>query len=354
MSQTVRETAITLHGHELHSVFDLLGAKENSITFSLGWALSRSPALLNAISKQIGAGEDVFDQVRLQDFGEDGGYTDIELLGPGHHAIIEAKRGWWLPSTLQWNRYTPRFENEKRTWRAFIAMSDCTEEYASTRLPKYHDNITIRYFGWRDIEAMARRLGATHAEKRLLAELSIYLRGVATMQNLKSNMVYVVSLGSGVPEGGSLSWIEIVKDKGRYFHPVGNRWPKEPPNYVAFRYGGRLRSIHHIDSYVVSTNSGDMPGLPPWDWSGDRKNVGTGPHFLYTLGPAIEPPHTITNGNRIRQSARVWVMLDLLLTCDTITQAYLDTKARLGENHDDSENGNLASAGEEAALGGSR
>ena len=109
-------------------MFDLLGTSENSITYSIGWTLSRAPALLKAISQKIGASDGAFNQVRLQEFGADRGYTDIELLGPDHHTIIEAKRGWWLPTMHQWERYAPRFETEKRAWRAFIAMSDCTAE----------------------------------------------------------------------------------------------------------------------------------------------------------------------------------------------------------------------------------
>jgi len=35
-----------LHQRQVQSVFNLLGEKENDITFSLGWALSRSPRFL--------------------------------------------------------------------------------------------------------------------------------------------------------------------------------------------------------------------------------------------------------------------------------------------------------------------
>lgn len=122
------------------------------------------------------------------------------------------------------------------------------------------------------------------------------------MQDVKSNIVYVVSLGDNAPDGGSLSWIEIVRDRRRYFHHVGGTWPKEPPNYLAFRYAGRLQSIHHVESYVISTDAGDLPGLPPsWDWSVPRVGRGTGPHFLYTLGPAIFPPQIVRSGPRVKR-----------------------------------------------------
>lgn len=38
MSPTTSNTAISIYGNEIHSVFELLGKKENDITYSLGWA----------------------------------------------------------------------------------------------------------------------------------------------------------------------------------------------------------------------------------------------------------------------------------------------------------------------------
>lgn len=141
------------------------------------------------------------------------------------------------------------------------------------------------------------------------------------MQNKDSNWVFVVSLGSGRPADGKISYIEVVEDKSRYFHPVGNRWPKEPPNYIAFRYGGRLRSIHHIETYKVITDvHGEIPELPHTNWE---------PHFLYNLGPGFCPQNEVRTG-KIYQSARVWCMLDTLFTSRTISEARDISKQREG------------------------
>lgn len=143
------------------------------------------------------------------------------------------------------------------------------------------------------------------------------------MQDPYSNLVFVVSLGSDTPEGSSVSWIDIVAERQQYFHPVGNRWPKEPPNYIAFRYWGRLQSIHHIERFVVTTNIGEeVVGYPK------REAI---PHFVYSLGPPIRPNHVVKSGPRVQRSARVRVMLDLLLTCETITEALDKTKERLNQ-----------------------
>jgi hypothetical protein len=51
-------------------------------------------------------------------------------------------------------------------------------------------------------------------------------------------------------------------------------------------------------------------------------------HFLYRLGPPLVPPKEVRTGNLFR-AARVEAGLDLLLTCDTISDARDQTQARL-------------------------
>jgi hypothetical protein len=310
-----------LHGRKLESVFELLGSKENSITYSVGWALANSSELLRAALAQLGLNGAEIEDVRLQEYGKDGGFTDIELLGPTSHVIMEAKRGWWLPNDLQWGRYAPRFEREKRRNQRFVAMSDCSAGYASLHLPKHFGGVPLAYLGWRDLARLSENVKGSNAEKRLSKELATYLRTVATMQNQNLNWVYVVSLGTWTPEGATITWIDIVEKNRVYFHPVGNRWPKEPPNYIAFRYHGQLQSIHHIEDYVVTFNLHEqVPEMPD--------NVEDEPRFMYRLGPPIRPLKVVKNGPRVHRSARVWTMIDLLLTSDTISEAMDISDAR--------------------------
>ena len=141
------------------------------------------------------------------------------------------------------------------------------------------------------------------------------------MQDQQSNMVYVVSLGSGVPEGCSISWIDIIDKKGRYFHPVGKGWPSNPPNYLGFRYRGKLQRIHHVESWKITD-----------DLHSEIKEIGKGlwgySHYCYSLGPAIIPNKDVKNG-KVYPSGRVWAMLDLLMTCDTVSEARDMTNERL-------------------------
>jgi hypothetical protein len=141
-----------------------------------------------------------------------------------------------------------------------------------------------------------------------------------SVQSSGATSVFVVSLGNDVPDGWHISWIDIVKKRSLYFHPVGiNGWPKVPPTYIAFRYYGELQSIHHIEDYEVLTNlQKSIPELPLEEWE---------PHFLYKLGPAFRPDHPVPTGT-IWANGRKWCMLDTLFTAKTIWEAAKITQQR--------------------------
>ena len=87
---------LLLHNRRVESVFSLLGQSENDITFSMGWALSRSPLLLRSFLQKALRTRRRFDLnrlvVALQEFQKGSGITDIEIRDAGLHVIIEAKR----------------------------------------------------------------------------------------------------------------------------------------------------------------------------------------------------------------------------------------------------------------------
>ena len=202
-------------------------------------------------------------------------------------------------------------------------MSECSQEYAVLILPPEINEVQIKHISWKEIYHITKKsiVDSTHKQKWLLIEFEHFMEVLTTMQKQESNWVYVVSLSDDMPEGWGISWIDIVKSRGLYFHPIGNSWPSEPPNYIAFRYGGRLQSIHHIESYDVFTDPhSKITEIPSLSWN---------PHFLYTLGKAIEPIKEVrTDGKRIPRAMRVWAMLDTLLTSDTIAEARDISKAR--------------------------
>jgi hypothetical protein len=47
---------LRLHGRPVETVFDLLGDKEDDITYSLGWALAHSDGLCRALLREVFSG----------------------------------------------------------------------------------------------------------------------------------------------------------------------------------------------------------------------------------------------------------------------------------------------------------
>ena len=319
------------YGREIHSIFQLLGDKENDITLSMSWALAKCPEFLKAVVSSVSGFTPAVEDTTIMNQRYDAatGITDIEVTDhKNFHIIFEAKRGWLLPGAEQLTKYSIREDFAKATYdhKYIVSLSECTQAYAKTHLPFQEVNgIPVSHLSYQEVYQMAQASHApsNHEQKHLLREFCEYLRGLMTMQKLDSNMVYVVALGTQCPDRCSISWIDIVKNHNKYFCPVGgNGWPKEPPNYIAFRYYGQLQSIHHIEGYTVTRNMHDeIPEMPDEVWDTDC--------YVYKLGPAIIPGKTVKTG-KIFRNGRVWAMLDTLLTCDTISEARDMTQARLG------------------------
>jgi hypothetical protein len=323
-------TNLYLHGNEVNSVFQLLGENENDISCSVAWALANCPSFLdNFLKSQIRRNCQSNDVViRLQHSQKAGGITDIEIESPGSfYLIIEAKKGWQLPEKVQLQKYADRrlFKDSRAPLKLILALSECGPEYADANLEVSEvSGIPVKPVSWRDIAELADRARSrgSNSEKHVLAELLTYLKGLMSMQNLDSNWVYVVALAQGIPDGWDISWIDIVAKRKRYFHPVGGGrggWPGEPPNYIAFRYNGKLQSIHHVEGYEVFTNPHEkFSEIPDKKWD---------PHFVYKLGPAFAPNKEVKTGN-IYPNGRVWCMLDTLFTENTISDARNLSKKR--------------------------
>lgn len=314
---------LKLHGRAIDNFFELMGTKENDITLSLSWVLSRCPAFLNRVIQSICRVKEIdFKDVEIicQEFEKNKGFTDIEIKDDKNfHIIIEAKRGWNLPGDGQLNKYSKRksFVSSNIKNKYIVSLSESSQEYAASRIPEETKNGTpVVHRSYREIYeyALEAKSDSNNAQKRMLDDFCQYMKGLMSMQNTNSNWVYVVSLSWGCPDGCDISFVDIVKKYRKYFHPLGiSGWPKEPPNYIAFRYSGKLQSIHHIEKYIVTSNLHDeVKAMPDYEEDCD--------FFVYRLGPAIIPQQEVKTGN-IYRNGRVWAMLDTLLTCDTISEA---------------------------------
>jgi hypothetical protein len=316
----------------VESPFDLLGSDENAITGAIAWTLRQSPALLKALVGGLAGYTGGVDEARLyfQRSEREKGRTDLEIVVPDEvHLILEAKKGWELPTSRQLELYTQRksFAESRAKVRMIVTLSQADQRYAGLFLPPMVSRLPVRHLSRQDfVGTLARATAATSGlhEKQSLRTLAEYLNKTMNKPNLQSNQVYVVSLNRKLPTPSwtGTTFIDVVERYQRYFHPVGARWPVNPPNYIAFRYGGVLKAIHHIDEAVVTKDLADVaPGkLPPCPVAH--------PHFLYSLGPAIHPNCRVPAGGKVLRSNRVWAALDLLLTASSITEAMLESKKR--------------------------
>lgn len=260
----------------VQTVFGLLGTNEDDMTYALGFVMSRSPRFACAIASELGSSlETQCDGVvRLQQINELG-RTDVELHVHGRFAaVFEAKRGPHLPSLEQLQSYVPTLRKYVATDKYLVAVTNAPHEYARRALPDELDGVPVRHLTWRRIRELAtatyREEG--HKNKAVLRDFTDYLRELLGMEMNRSNMVYVVSLNSGVCWG--LGNRAVVNERRRYFYPVGGSggWPSPPPNYIAFRYEGRLQSIHHVDSWTIISN--------PRDGFAEAENTAVPEHYL--------------------------------------------------------------------------
>ncbi|WP_157038963.1 hypothetical protein [Caulobacter segnis] len=318
---------IQRHGRELGNIFELLGSDENAMTSAFGWCLARAPAFLDAVARRLGGGVPGPTATILLQEREPGlGITDVEIRAPGRVAwIFEAKAGFNLPSEAQLMLYAARLaakDPQAERKLVVLARADRRELILRARAPRSVAGVPVQVFSWGEVIACAREaLSKEGAEgRRLLRDLIEYLGKILGMQIASSNEVYVVALNRETFGGGQTTFLDVVEKYGRYFHPVGDGWPLNPPNYLGFRYDGRLQSVHHVDGYeVITTFTDHFPGIT----EGEIR-----PHFLYTLGPPIRPSSDVRAGPSVLRAARVRAHIDLLLTCATITDAVKLSKER--------------------------
>jgi hypothetical protein len=324
---------LVLHARPVPTVFDLLGHAENAMTAALGWGLARNSSLLARFVDRLAPGQGVLDSlvVELQEHDQiDRGFTDVDLRCPEFHAIIEAKRGWNLPSDDQLQRYVDRFRVEGASTQRFVVLTqNGAEQIVRHRLRAWSppEPVELAVLGWSDVVLLAELAGrdGPAVERGLAVELAGYLRGVADMRDTDSNKVWVVALTRHPWQGwpADLSSVDEVERHRLYHYPSSASYPKIVPNYIGFRYDGHLQSIHHVDNYdIVHSPSPQVPGAPAIEWDE--------PVFLLQLGPPIRPDHRVRTG-KLYGPAHHWADLDLLLTASTVREAVDGSNERLGE-----------------------
>lgn len=321
---------LELHEKRVQSIFDLLGTKENGLTYALGWTFSDNKELLKAFVKRISNEKYKFDEdsseVRLQKHGgKKRGFTDIELVIDNQlFIIIEAKKGWNLPGKPQLEKYASRFAKMgSYSSRKLVVISEYNEAIAERELEKLRMKATPTYMSWSTVFSLFEEVypRSDNFQKQILNRLRTYFKKVVkviSMQDRNSNKVFCVALGADKPKWSRLSWIEIVEKEGKYFYPARQGWPADPPNYIAFRYRGKLQSIHHVDSFEMVTKMYKHLPVDREEWD---------LHFLLTLGKPFRPSKEVTNG-KIYPQQHLWFDLDTVFTTKTIREARDITQER--------------------------
>jgi hypothetical protein len=154
-----------------------------------------------------------------------------------------------------------------------------------------------------------------------LSELLEYLEGAGYVQSHRDSRVLVVSLASRVAPEIGIPYDRIPEERGFYWYGTEPPWPKEPPKYFGFRYGGRLQSIHHVDDTRPFGTFREV-------FTDTKKAHDWGPGVLAQLGPAIRPDHLVKTGKGLPFGRHAQVDIDLLLTCNSIAEAWAKTKER--------------------------
>ena len=320
-------TRLLKFGSPVESMFQLMGDDEDALTAALGYSLAVSPVLLRLllsdVLQEVPATLD--DTTIAWQTRHDLGITDLEIDVPrSAFIVIEAKKGAALPSLHQLQRYARICSTRREPQVLLVPLTSATREEANlSRAALRIAGVPVAPLSWRRIRTLAQlaRERERHRARSVLRQLLVFLEDFLGLETIHSNMVFVVSLGSDNPPRWRLSWIDIVEKHRKYFYGVGApRWPP-PPNYMGFRYRGRLQSVHHVESWRV------VPDLRK-EFRGAEHGPAWGPHYLLDLGPAIRPNQEVLSGPRVLRNNRVWCMLDTLLTSRTISEALTITRAR--------------------------
>ena len=329
-------TKLMKSDQQVDTVFELLGTKENDMTFSLGWTLAKCDVFnqqlattmfgLNKFSKDM--------HIKLQEYDRKTGVTDIEIVDQDRvHIIIEAKRGFDIPPREQLEKYADRLLKSPYTkakkMLVVLAKSDREEKWlkgkVQNRVKVANRQVEVKAISWRQFQKLACdciEIANENDEKQLLRQFSGYLDKLITRQNPPSNLVYVVSAKGET--------IDLIEKRQKYFNSMGMSWSLEPPDYFGFRYGGKLQSIHPIKSRTEINDYQELFNKP--------SRYQTKMFYLYELGAAIplpkkeirtNPPRGTDKAKKFKpiyQAAYRECLLCHLLNSDSIAEACEKTK----------------------------
>jgi hypothetical protein len=145
--------------------------------------------------------------------------------------VFEAKIGSHLPSARQLAQYARRCRRLGWPVSRLVALTR-TDEASGVAPRGWHSlGVPVHIRSWR---WLAQRAGAASRKERrpvvrfVLRELTGLLEDFVGLERVYSNLVYVVSLGSGHLKRWGLSWIDIVEKASALFLPVRSEELADP------------------------------------------------------------------------------------------------------------------------------
>ena len=200
--------------------------------------------------------------------------------------VVEAKRGWRLPTIRQLETYSKRVV--AAGGGLLIRLSDASPAWAAHVLPGGVDGVRSAPGPGRGARRYPRRsIGCPGFRTSLAGGTAAYLRKVVHVHDPASRWGYCVVVSDAKPDwGDERTYREYVTEADTYFHPLGwgKGWPTEPPNFMAFRHRGKvIRVSRVVDAEVVPTITDRWARIEP---IGDAAR----PHAVYALRPALPLP----------------------------------------------------------------
>ena len=226
---------------------------------------------------------------------DDQGRTDIELTGPGTKVIIEAKQGWLVPDDQQFSLYASRFEGFEQA--LFVSLSDSSTRWAD-QLLRPIAGVPVVHVAWDTVrDALKTSISRTRGREQFwLQQLEGYMGQATSRRPLDDQWVFCV-VASDALFGGT-TFRDWVREERVYFHPYGghNTWPKRPPNFLCFRWDGRVQQVNRVEDFeVVSRLDERWPSMDETDSASAPSRPVADPHIIYDLGPDIPlPPSPIS------------------------------------------------------------
>jgi hypothetical protein len=278
-------TALHRSRTRVESIFGLHGSDENDLSAAFAFAMSRSSSFLRAVLQSVCSKlSDIPEpiSIHLQTSRVSAGITDVEVrLGRNSIVVFEAKIGSEYPTAAQLGMYVSGCRAAGFGTIQMVALTSREPVKGSEPTDWERIGAPVCARSWRWIRQVLRaviRSESASGTRTMLSELLTFLEGFMGIERAYSNLVYVVVLGGGYPVRWKTSWIDIVEKHHRYFYPVvGGGWPP-PPNYMGFRYGGRLQSIRHVEKFEVVPRRARLRGVASaWRIVGGRR--------LSTLSP---------------------------------------------------------------------